>query len=210
MKVLVIGSTGRVGLLLTEKLLQENHTVVGTSRHGDVLFESPNYSQINLNLLGSIEELKNEIPSDVEAIYFVSGSRGKNLLQVDLDGAIKTIRAAEELGIKRYIMLSTIFSLEPERWNEIPGLRDYYIAKFYADQWLMKNTELDYSILQPGHLKEVKGTGKISVNVNDLGDNSIEDVAETLMELLDKKSTFKKVFTMHEGEMPIKEAISLL
>lgn len=210
MKILVIGSTGRVGLLLTEKLLQEKHTVVGTSRHGKMLFESSNYSQINLDLLGSIEEIKSEIPSDVEAIYFVSGSRGKSLLQVDLDGAVKTMRVAEELGIKRYIMLSTIFSLEPERWNEIPDLRDYYLAKFYADQWLMKNTELDYSILQPGHLREVKGTGKISVNVNDLGDNSIEDVAETLMELLDKESTFKKMISMHSGETPIEEAISFL
>ncbi|MEO9485703.1 MAG: NAD(P)H-binding protein [Ekhidna sp.] len=210
MKILVIGSTGRVGLFLTQKLLQENHTVVGTSRHGDRLFESSNYSQINLDLLRSLEEIKNEIPNDIEAIYFVSGSRGKNLLQVDLDGAIKTMRVAEELGIKRYIMLSTIFSLAPEKWNEIPNLRDYYLAKFYADQWLMENTELDYTILQPGHLKEVKATGKISVNVSDLGDNAIEDVAETLMELLDKESTFQKVIPIHDGETPIKEAISFL
>ncbi|TRX54320.1 NAD-dependent epimerase/dehydratase family protein [Fulvivirga sp. M361] len=208
MKILVIGSTGRVGLLLTEKLLQDNHKVVGTSRHGDRLFEASNYSQIDLNLLGSMEEIRKEIPNDIEAVYFVSGSRGKNLLQVDLDGAVKTMRVAEDLGIKRYIMLSTIFSLQPERWNEVPSLRDYYLAKFYADQWLMKNTELSYTILQPGHLKEVKATGKISVNVNDLGDNSIEDVAETLKELLDKESTFQKVISMHDGGIPIKEAVS--
>lgn len=210
MKILVIGSTGRVGHLLTEKLLEENHTVVGTSRHGDILFESPNYSQINLNLLGSIEEIKDEIPNDIEAIYFVSGSRGKNLLQVDLDGAIKTMRAAEELGVKRYIMLSTIFSLQPERWNEIPNLRDYYLAKFYADQWLINNTELNYTILQPGVLKEREGTGRISINVENMGDNSITDVAETLIELLNNQGTFKRVIPMHEGKTSIKEALSSL
>lgn len=210
MKILVIGSTGRVGLLLTEKLLQGNHTVVGTSRHGDRLFESSNYSQINLNLLGSIEEIKKEIPNDVEVIYFVSGSRGKNLLQVDLDGAVKTMKAAEELSIKRYIMLSTIFSLQPARWNEIPSLRDYYLAKFYADQWLIINTKLDYTILQPGVLKEKKGTGKISLNVENMGDNSIADVAETLAELLNRQGTFRKILSMHEGETPINDAITSL
>lgn len=207
MKILVIGSTGRVGLLLTEKLLQENHTVVGTSRHGDRLFESYNYSQINLNLLGSVEEMKKEIPSDIEAICFVSGSRSKNLLQVDLDGAVKTMKVAEELGIKRYIMLSTIFSLQPERWNEVPNLKDYYLAKFYADQWLINNTELNFTILQPGVLIEKEGTGKISLNVEDMGNNTIADVAETLSELLNKQGTFKKVLPMHEGETPIREAV---
>lgn len=210
MKILVIGSTGRVGLFLTQKLLQENHTVLGTSRHGDRLFESSNYSQINLDLLKSVEEIKNKIPNDVEAIYFVSGSRGKNLLQIDLDGAIKTMRAADELGIKRYIMLSTIFSLSPDRWEESPSYKNYYISKYYADQWLINNTDLNYTILQPGNLKESKATGEISVNVSDLGDNSIEDVAETLMELLDKESTFQKVIPMHDGGIPIKEAISSL
>lgn len=208
MKVLVIGSTGRVGLLLTEKLLQENHTVVGTTRDSAVLFESPNFSQINLNLLASLAEIKEAIPRDTDAIYFVSGSRGKNLLQVDLDGAVKTMRVAEELGIKRYIMLSTIFSLQPDRWNEVPSLRDYYLSKCYADKWLINNTELEYTILQPGILKEKEATGKISLNVQNMGDNSISDVAETLMQLLNRQGTYKKVLSMHEGETSIVEAVS--
>lgn len=210
MKILVIGSTGRVGLSLTKKLLQENHTVVGTSRHGDVLFESSNYNQINLNLLGSIEEIKKKIPSDVEAIYFVSGSRGKNLLQVDLDGAVKTMIVAEALGIKRYIMLSTIFSLQPERWSEAPSFRDYYLAKYYSDKWLINNTELNYTILQPGVLQVKEGTGKVSINVESMGDNAIVDVAETLTELLNEQRAYKNVVSMHEGETPIKEAVSSL
>nr|WP_073180828.1 NAD(P)H-binding protein [Allomuricauda flava] len=73
MKVLVIGSTGRVGRLLTEKLLEQGHTVVGTSRGEERLFESDNYSPINLNLLDDIKDIVNTVPSDVGAVYFVSG-----------------------------------------------------------------------------------------------------------------------------------------
>ena len=212
MKILVIGVTGRVGSLLTERLLKKNHTVVGTTRQEGNVFDSPNFSQVNLDLTESLEVIRKTMPKDLDAIYFVSGSRGKNLLQVDLHGAIKTMQAAESLNINRYIMLSTVFSLQPKRWNEsfLQGLTDYYIAKHYADQWLINNTDLNYTILQPGVLKEIKGSGKIKVNVENPGENAIENVVSTLIEVLSNESAFKKVITMHDGETPIKEAISEL
>ncbi|MBS9464031.1 NAD(P)H-binding protein [Flagellimonas sp. 389] len=212
MKVLVIGSTGRVGRLLTEKLLEQGHTVVGTSRGEERLFESDNYNQINLNLLDDTKDIVNTIPKDVGAVYFVSGSRGKDLFQVDLHGAIKTMQAAEELNIPRYILLSTLFALDTSKWHigDIDQLRDYYVSKHYADQWLTKNTGLNYSILQPGNLKEVPGTGRIDTNVEEMGDNSITDVADTLAELLEAPSSYKKVITMHSGKTPIAQAIGEL
>lgn len=212
MKILVIGATGRVGKLLTEKLIKENYAIVGTSRNKERIIDAPNYSQINLNLSDELEVIKKTIPNDIDTIYFVSGSRGKNLLQVDLHGAIKTMQAAESLNINRYIMLSSVFSLQPKRWNEsfLQGLTDYYIAKYYADQWLINNTDLNYTILQPGILKEIKGSGKIKVNVENPGENSIENVVGTLTEVLNNNSAFKKVITMHDGETPIKEAVSEL
>lgn len=73
------------------------------------------------------------------------------------------MQAAEELNIPRYILLSTLFALDTSKWHidDIDQLRDYYVSKHYADQWLTKNTGLNYSILQPGNLKEVPGTGKL-------------------------------------------------
>jgi hypothetical protein len=52
--------------------------------------------------------------------------------------------------------------LQPERWNEsfLSDLADYNIAKHYADLYLTTQTQLDYTILQPGALKEEQGTGK--------------------------------------------------
>lgn len=209
MKILVIGATGRVGRLLVNALLSENHKVVGSSRKTENLVDSPDFTQINLDLLSSVEEMEEVIPNDIEAIYFVSGSRGKNLLQIDLHGAIKTMQVAEKRKIKRYIMLSSVFSLQPNRWNEsfLKPLVDYNIAKHYADQWLLR-TALNYTILQPGALEEKKGSGMIKANVENPGGNAIENVVNTLVEVLENPAAFKKVITMHDGEMPIKEAIS--
>ena len=210
MKVLVIGASGRVGQKLTSKLLEADHQVVGTTRKDEKLFEANNYSQIALDLEKSAKDLSSEIPSDVEAVYFVSGSRGKDLLNVDLHGAIKSMQAAEMAGIKRYVMLSTIYSLQPTAWDTSADLYDYMIAKHYADQWLIKNTDLDYTILQPGSLTENAGTGEVELKVQEQGENPIEDVAEVLFGLLDLKSSFKEIISMRSGDTPIKNALANL
>jgi nucleoside-diphosphate-sugar epimerase len=211
MKTLVIGASGRVGNALTEKLLAKKYEVVGTTRKDKKLFDAKNYSQIELDLTASIEEMEKQFPDDIVAVFFVSGSRGKDLLQTDLHGAIKTMQIAEKKNVKRYIMLSTVFATDIDKWSEIPKeMIDYYVSKYYADQWLMKNTNLDYTILQPSALKEEKGTGKIEINIESSGENSIEDVAETLLKTLTNRATSKKVITMHSGEKKIEAALAEL
>lgn len=212
MNILVIGASGRVGSKLTKKLLDAGHQVAGTTRKEEKLFDHTGYSQINLDLTGSPAAIERSMPNKVDAIYFVSGSRGKNLLEVDLHGAIKSMQVAEKLGIDRYIMLSSIFALDTSKWKNsgIEKIKNYYIAKHYADSWLVENTQLNYTVLQPATLTEDSGSGKIAVNVNDTGKNAIEDVAEVLFQLLNSPTAERKVITMHEGEVPIGEAIAKL
>lgn len=211
MRVLVIGASGRVGKKLCKRLLNEGHQVFGTTRKDEKLFEEDNYTQVNLDLSDPLEEVKHNTPEGLDAFIFVSGSRGKNLLQVDLHGAVQSMKVAQQLGVKRYIMLSSIFSLAPEQWKgpARESLYDYMIAKHYADQWLIEQTDLDYTILQPGGLTEKDGSGKIEVNVNSAGENSIENVANTLYTILKRDNTIGKVIPMKDGDQDIEKAISI-
>jgi len=120
------------------------------------------------------------------------------------------MQAAQDNGIKRYIMLSTVFSLDTSKWNNpgIKDLKDYYICKHYADQWLVNDSTLDYTIVQAGALKEREATGTIAINNDSAGENSIKDVASTLAAVLSADNTIKKVFSMQNGETAIKEAIA--
>src|SRR5690625_4759339 len=174
MNILVIGASGRVGRKLVAGLLKDQHQVTGTTRKKERLFDDPNYKQISMDLTAGLKEIEAEIPDGTAAIYFVSGSRGEDILKVDLHGAVKTMQAAENKGIKRYIMLSAIFSLEPEKWTVI---KDYFTGKYFADQWLIHQTQLDYNILQPGTLKERDGSGKITLAEEERGEVAIENVA---------------------------------
>lgn len=47
---------------------------------------------------------------------FVAGSRNKDLLQTDAFSAVKPMKIAESNGASRYIMLSSAYSLEPNKW----------------------------------------------------------------------------------------------
>ena len=211
MKILVIGASGRVGGELVKQLLADEHQVIGTTRQEKKLFDNDSYTQLDLDITASKESIEKQLDQDIDAVYFVAGSGGKDVLEVDLHGAVKTMQAAQDKGIKRYIMLSSVFSLETEKWDNNPNiadLKDYYISKHYADHWLVNNSSLDYTIVQPGALKERDGTGKITINDTSSGENAIEDVATTLAAVLTADNTIGKVFNLHNGDIDINEAIA--
>ncbi|MED6317605.1 MAG: NAD(P)H-binding protein [Pseudomonadota bacterium] len=211
MKILVIGASGRVGGELVKQLLADEHQVIGTTRQEKKLFDNDNYTQLDLDITASKKSIEKQLDQDIDAVYFVAGSGGRDVLEVDLHGAVKTMQAAQDKGIKRYIMLSSVFSLETEKWDNNPNiadLKDYYISKHYADHWLVNNSSLDYTIVQPGALKERDGTGKITINDTSSGENAIEDVATTLAAVLTADNTIGKVFNLHNGDIDINEAIA--
>lgn len=208
-KILVIGSDGRVGSALVSKLAGLDYTVLAGARGGHNFTGSQNVSFTAFDLLWDVDRMVEAMKGNVDAVYFVAGSKGKNLLQIDLHGAVKTIQAAEKAGINRFILLSSVFALEPSHWEEsfLKNITDYNIAKHYADLYLTSRTNLNYTILQPGALKEEHGTGKITVDVKEPLSNSIANVVETLAAILEDDNTIGKVIMMHDGETPIKDAL---
>lgn len=212
MNILVIGASGRVGQKLTEQLLDAGHKVTGTARDKDTLFENNNYTQLDLDLSASNKDIEAQITEDFDAVYFTAGSGGKDVLAVDLHGAVKTMQMAEVKGISRYIMLSAVYSLDTSKWDapSVQALSDYYIAKHYADDFLIHRTNLDYTIVQPGALTEEAPTHEIDINSDEAGSNTISDVAETLAGVLTAENTYKQVFAMQNGKTPIKQAIGIV
>lgn len=210
MKVFVIGANGRVGKKVVERLVKKgNEVLAGCRKSSDV--SCPNgATAVEFDLHWSASEMADSLKG-CDAVIFVAGSRGKDLLQTDAFGAVKVMQAAEKANAKRFVMLSSFLALEPERWSEEPSLAsitNYNIAKFFADSWLMDNTDLDWTIVQPCVLEEAPGTGKIAVNPAKGGTNPIPDVAEVLTSVLDHPNTIGKVIMMHSGDEPIDAALS--
>ncbi len=166
MQVLVAGATGRVGKAVIKRLVDEGYDVIAAARRENAVeVVDPEHVTVqHLDFHDSLNKLTEEL-GHPDAVIFVAGSRGKDLLQTDLNGAVKLMKAAEANGVKRYVQLSSAFALDQDKWAEIPSLAsiiDYDIAKYFSDEWLIHNTNLDYTIIQPGNLMEKPATGKTS------------------------------------------------
>ncbi|SEM18914.1 Uncharacterized conserved protein YbjT, contains NAD(P)-binding and DUF2867 domains [Mesobacillus persicus] len=211
MKVFVVGANGQIGRHLVTLLNEsKEHTVkamVRKEEQQDAL-QKLGIETALASLEGTVDEIA-EAAKGCDAIVFTAGSGGKTgpdkTLLIDLDGAVKTVEAAEKLGIKRFIMVSALQAHKRENWNE--KIRPYYVAKHYADRAVMQS-DLTYTIIRPGGLLNEPGTGLISAAEN-VERSSIprEDVAKIIFESLNEKNTYKKSFDVVSGDTPIFEAL---
>lgn len=209
MKVFIAGGTGRVAAFVIRDLIQKGHTVVAGCRHPESLQASSQLIPVKMDLHADVKDLAAPLEG-CGAVYFLAGSRGRDLLQTDAFGAVKLMMAAESQHIRRFIMLSSLFALQPEKWKEEPGISgiiDYDIAKFFADSWLEKNTDLDWTIVQASLLTEEPGSGRITLDPPHEGDSAIENVAIVLADVLDLKNTWHKVIMIQDGGTPIDQAL---
>ncbi|MGJ8517854.1 SDR family oxidoreductase [Carnimonas bestiolae] len=165
MKVLVIGAGGHVGKHIVTALQASPDTPIAQVRH---THQADEYRQQDVDTrLVDLEAPLEDIAvamQGADAVIFSAGSGGSTgddkTLLIDLDGAVKSMQAAQQLGIKRFVMVSALGADKRERWSD--ALKPYYVAKHYADEWL-KQSGLDYTILRPGSLSDDESTQRISV-----------------------------------------------
>jgi uncharacterized protein YbjT (DUF2867 family) len=212
-RVLVAGAHGKTARRLVRLLAEDGHEVTGLVRKqeqtGDVEVDGAEPVVVDLEA----EEVEGGIGSAVEgceAIVFAAGagpgSGAKRKETMDYGGAAKLVEAAEERGVRRYLMLSSMGANDPEGGAE--AMRPYLRAKSRADERL-KSSSLDYTIIRPGSLTEDEGTGTIEAaeKLGKRGEIPREDVARTFAEALENKNTYHKTFEIIGGETPIREAL---
>lgn len=211
MKVFVVGANGQIGKHLIDLLQKsEQHTVRAMVRKKEQAEElkSQGIDVTVASLEGSVEDIA-EAANGCDAIVFTAGSGGhtgldKTLL-IDLDGAAKTVEAAQQAGINRFVIVSALQANHRENWNK--EMVPYYVAKHYADR-MVETSNLDYTIIRPGGLLNEASTGKVTASANlETGSIPREDVAKTIYASLDAQETYKKSFDLISGETKIEEAL---
>ncbi|BCB04218.1 SDR family oxidoreductase [Bacillus sp. KH172YL63] len=209
MNVAVVGANGQIGKQVI-RFLKEDHTPRAIVRKEEQVreFEEAGVNASLVDLEGTVNEIAEGL-KDAEAVIFTAGSGGSTgadkTLLIDLDGAVKTMEAAKQAGIDRFIMVSALQAHNRENWNE--SLKPYYVAKHFADRALVQSG-LTYTIIRPGGLLNEPGSGKVSAGEN-LSRSSIprEDVARTIVASLTAKQTFNKGFDLVSGDADIQDAI---
>ncbi|MDO1605697.1 SDR family oxidoreductase [Lactobacillus sp. YT155] len=205
----IVGANGAIGKLLVEEL--QNKKIgftagVRKTEQLDALTKNKIPAKL-IDLTGSVEDLAQAM-SGSDSVIFTAGSGGKTgddmTLEVDLDGAVKTMEAAVRAGIKRYIMVSSVYADDREKFANSP-IRPYMTAKFYADREL-RRSNLDYTIIHPGYLTNDDPTGKISVDGDETQTVTRNDVAQVLATIIDNSRTIRKDYLIVNGTTDIKDA----
>src|SRR4051794_11279493 len=121
-----------------------------------------------------------------DAIVFAAGagpgSGDERKRTVDLGGALKCIQAAQDVGVARFLIVS---SMGYEDAEHAGPMRTYFEAKRDADAAL-STSGLDWTIVRPGSLTDGPGTGRVDAApvLARWGEIPREDVALVLYECL--------------------------
>ena len=118
------------------------------------------------------------------------------------------MEAARELGVVRYVMVSSMGTEDAEHAGP---MRPYLEAKRDADDAL-RESGLDWTIVRPGGLTDAPGTGTVDAAraLGRHGQITRDDTALTVLEALLQPATIGVAFDVLEGPTPVAEALRAL
>lgn len=216
MRIVVIGGHGRTGLLIVRQLVKNGDTVVATIRNPKHMADLVNAGAetVVLDLDKSTGPDFQAQFKGTDAIVFAAGSAEGEASSLDRTGTIKTVRAAESAGVKRYVTISSIgastgMKLEGD-WATAE-MRDYYKQK-RAGNALIRASSLKWTILEPGELTDGKATGKVTLSEAEIPQKSVSraDVAAVAVAALDAPRSIGKALQLTSGKVAIADALKAL
>jgi len=214
--VVIVGGHGKVALRLAEALTGQGHSVRSTIRneaHGaDV--EDAGAEPYLIDLERSDATDLAEAFGDAHAVVFSAGGGGDGNVErkrtVDLEGSLKSIEAAKQVGITRFVQVSAMGVDEPVADDAAPSWKAYVVAKRDADAAL-RESGLDWTIVRPGRLTDGPATDSVRMAPRlPPGEISRSDVAAVIVAVLEDDSTIGAQFELTDGEQTISDAIASL
>ncbi|MEW1820082.1 NAD(P)H-binding protein [Arthrobacter sp. NPDC080031] len=214
-RIAIIGGHGKVALQLSRILSNEGHTVTSFIRN-------PEHAA-DVTVTGAapvILDVENSTTAEIasaldghDAVVWSAGAGGGNpqrTYAVDRDSAIRSMDAAAQAGVARYVMVS-YFGAGPG--HGVPEGNSFYAyaeAKAAADEYL-RATDLDWTVLGPGALTSKPGSGRIEVSPADPDtgtETSRANVALVAAAVLELSETVRRTIEFRDGSVPVVEALT--
>lgn len=210
--IAIVGGHGQIARLLIPLLTDRGDLPVALIRNPDHAADLPGASVRTLDIENSTVEDFVAAFTDCEAVVFAAGGGADGNVgrkrTVDLEGSLKSIEAAERLGISRFVQISAM------KVDEDPdaSLGEAWIAYVHAKRdadLALRDSSLDWTIVRPGRLTDDAGTGHVSAAASlSAGEISRADVAAVVAAALADDTTTGHQFDVIGGDTPIKEALS--
>lgn len=212
MRVLIAGANGKIGQHLIRLMADSPHTARAMVRDPE---QAEALEQLGAaeTVVGDLEQDCTHALKDCDAVVFTAGSGPhtgpEKTIDVDQNGAIRLIDAAQAAGVRRFLMVSSMRADRPE--NAPEKLHHYLRAKHKADEHL-RASGLDFTLVRPGPLTNDPGSGKVELaaRLDRTGSIPREDVAAVLLATLDADNTIHQSFDLLSGDYDIAGALARL
>lgn len=213
-RIAIIGGHGKVALELSRILSEEGTDVTSFIRNPDHRTDvaatgaTPVVLDVEKSTTAEIAKaLRNH-----DAVVWSAGAGGgspERTYAVDRDAAIRSMDAAAEAGVRRYVMVSYLGAGPDHGVPEDNSFFAYAEAKAAADSYL-RGTGLDWTILGPGALTDEPGNGLIDVSpAGGSGgrETARANVALVAAAVLDLPATAGRTIEFRDGDLPIAAAL---
>lgn len=218
MRTVIAGGHGQIALRLTRLLAERGDEAVGLVRnpaHTADVEAAGGQAAAVVDLEHSTATELAPVLDAADAVVFAAGagpgSSAERKDTVDRAGAALLADAAEQAGVARYVLVSSVGA---DRAEEVPvdePMGPYLRAKAASEEDLRARS-LDWTILRPGRLTDDAGTGRVRLEPS-LGEAATEgsvtrdDVARTIVALLDEAAVVGLTLELVNGEDLVDAAV---
>lgn len=222
-RVVILGGHGKIALLAAPKLKAAGFAVDSVIRNPDQSsdVEAAGANPVVLDIETADTEALADLFAGAQAVVFSAGAGGgspERTRAVDLEAAKRSIDAAEQAGVKRFVMVSyATASVDSDRVDPESSFYPYVQAKHGADEHL-RASSLDFTILGPGGLTLEPSSGKVLIAdsggdvdgqtpADDVRVTSRDLVADVITHVLAESAAVRETVNFYDGQTPIAEAI---
>lgn len=212
-KVLIIGGHGKIALLLAPLLKAAGIEVTSVIRNAaqiDAVAATGATPLVHDVVSASVDELA-ELFAGHDAIVFSAGAGGgtpERTYAVDRDAAIRTMDAAQQAQVQRYLMVSYLGAKQDHGVPPENSFFAYAEAKAAADAYL-RSSALAWTILGPGALTVEEPTGTITTTIDPAHHNTSRgNVALVAAAVLARPETIGRTIEFTDGDMSIEQALT--
>lgn len=209
--VIVFGGHGKVALLLEPILVQRGDDVTAVIRNPDHAADVQATGATPV--VADVEHLDVAALADLirghDAVVWSAGAGGGNPARtraVDHEAAVRTMEAAEQADVQRYVMVSYFGSSPDHGISPDAPFFAYAEAKAAADEQL-RATSLDWTVLGPSALTLDAASGSIDTDAEASTQVSRANVALVVAATLADASTIHRTIRFNDGDTAIAEAV---
>ncbi|SEI45868.1 Putative NADH-flavin reductase [Arthrobacter sp. yr096] len=214
-RIAIIGGHGKVALHLSRILSGEGHDVTSFIRNPEHVADVTD-TGASAEVLDAENSTTAELAQALkghDAVVWSAGAGGGNpdrTYAVDRDAAIRSMDAAAEAGVPRYVMVSYLGADKDHGVPEDNPFFAYAEAKAAADHYL-RSTGLDWTVLGPGALTDEPATGLIQTDPANPGDGthtSRANVALVTAAVLELPGTIRRTIAFKDGTEDVVDALT--